>query len=457
MRVIYLFFWLLGWQQFVFGQDISAKLKRSMDVLLADSQFRYAAVGFEVRDLESGKLVYAHQPNLGLAPASTQKIFTSIAAYDRLGSSFQYETKYWLRGKAVDGVWEGDLVVQGVGDPSLGSNRFPSTQPKSCFNQLVSAFKQLNIKVWRGQMICLSDYSHQAIPDGWIWQDMGNYYGAGAFGFNWCENQYDLVLSSTHQLGSLVQVGPPNQDRFQREIVAAEKGSGDQAFVYLPIGLDKPLLKGSIPIAENRFVIAGAMADPWKQFRTACLKNLQQAGIQMEAPTSHAAELPMTPLLSLKSPVLDSLQFYFLRKSINLYGEAFVKTMLAKTTQRPIDTEQGVQLLVQYWRERGIDPGAIQIMDGSGLSPQNRVTAHALVQALEYARKQPWYASFYHALPIYNQMKLKSGSIGGARAFAGYHRSTSGKDYSIAIIVNNYTGSSSSIVRKLYLVLDQLK
>jgi D-alanyl-D-alanine carboxypeptidase/D-alanyl-D-alanine-endopeptidase (penicillin-binding protein 4) len=60
-------------------------------------------------------------------------------------------------------------------------------------------------------------------------------------------------------------------------------------------------------------------------------------------------------------------------------------------------------------------------------------------------------------MPQYNQMKLKSGSIGGARAFAGYHRSTSGKDYAIAIMVNNYTGSSSAVVRKLYLVLDQLK
>ena len=457
MRVIYLVFLFLGWVQVAFGQDLSAKLKRSMEVLLADSQFRYAAVGFEVRELASGALVYAHQPNLGLAPASTQKIFTSIAAYDMLGPSFQYETKCWLRGKAVGNVWQGDLVIQGVGDPSLGSSRFTQTQASHILNQLVAAFKKMNIQVWQGQWVCQTDFSRQAIPDGWIWQDIGNYYGAGAFGFNWRENQYDLSLSSGSQLGSLVQVAPPYQNRFQREIIAAEKGSGDQAFVYLPIGSDQPLLKGSIPVSEPKFVISGALYDPWIQFRTEGLEKLQEAGIRYESMTRTTVDPSLSDLFTLRSPVLDSLQYYFLRKSINLYGEAFIKTIATKTDSKPVDTEKGVQSLVQYWKARGIDPGALQLMDGSGLSPQNRVTAHTLVQALTYARKESWYASFYHALPVYNQMKLKSGSIGGARAFAGYHRSTSGKDYAIAIMVNNYTGSSSAVVRKLYLVLDQLK
>jgi D-alanyl-D-alanine carboxypeptidase/D-alanyl-D-alanine-endopeptidase (penicillin-binding protein 4) len=52
---------------------------------------------------------------------------------------------------------------------------------------------------------------------------------------------------------------------------------------------------------------------------------------------------------------------------------------------------------------------------------------------------------------------MKSGSIGGARAFAGYHKAADGHTYSFAIIINNYRGSSSAAVKALYQVLDQLK
>jgi D-alanyl-D-alanine carboxypeptidase/D-alanyl-D-alanine-endopeptidase (penicillin-binding protein 4) len=54
-------------------------------------------------------------------------------------------------------------------------------------------------------------------------------------------------------------------------------------------------------------------------------------------------------------------------------------------------------------------------------------------------------------------MKLKSGTIRGAKAFAGYHTSKEGKQYVVAIIVNNYDGTAAAIVGKMYKVLDELK
>lgn len=97
------------------------------------------------------------------------------------------------------------------------------------------------------------------------------------------------------------------------------------------------------------------------------------------------------------------------------------------------------------------------MMDGSGLSPQNRVTTNALVKVMQYARAQKWYASFLDALPEINGIKMKSGSIGGARSYTGYINAASGKQYTFAFIVNNYDGSSSDVVRKMWKVLDVLK
>jgi D-alanyl-D-alanine carboxypeptidase/D-alanyl-D-alanine-endopeptidase (penicillin-binding protein 4) len=80
----------------------------------------------------------------------------------------------------------------------------------------------------------------------------------------------------------------------------------------------------------------------------------------------------------------------------------------------------------------------LRIIDGSGLSPQNRVTVDALVKVLQYAKSRPWFNYYYDALPVYNQMKLKSGTIGGAKSFAGYHTAKDGTAYTVAIIINNY-------------------
>ena len=112
---------------------------------------------------------------------------------------------------------------------------------------------------------------------------------------------------------------------------------------------------------------------------------------------------------------------------------------------------------VQPEADCSLSLAAVNIIDGSGLSPLNRVTTDALVKVLQFASKRPWFNSFYSALPEINGMKMKSGSIGGARSFAGYQTDKNGQGYIYAIIVNNYDGPSSDIIHKMWKVLDILK
>jgi D-alanyl-D-alanine carboxypeptidase/D-alanyl-D-alanine-endopeptidase (penicillin-binding protein 4) len=120
-------------------------------------------------------------------------------------------------------------------------------------------------------------------------------------------------------------------------------------------------------------------------------------------------------------------------------------------------TDKGIAIIKDFWKDKGIDPTALHMLDGSGLSPQNRVTVDALVKVLQYAKSRPWFNYYYDALPVYNQMKLKSGTIGGAKSFAGYHTAKDGTAYTVAIIVNNFDGSAGEVVKKMFLILDELK
>jgi len=155
------------------------------------------------------------------------------------------------------------------------------------------------------------------------------------------------------------------------------------------------------------------------------------------------------------SPALDSIVYWFMKKSINLYGEALVKTMAYRAGSG--NTQKGVEGVKAFWSQRGIDPTEINIADGSGLSPQDRVTTKAQVTVLRYARRQPWFAAYYAAFPEYNGMKMKSGTINGVKGYCGYQQSPDGHTYIFSFLVNNYNGSSARLIAKMYAVLDELK
>ena len=145
-----------------------------------------------------------------------------------------------------------------------------------------------------------------------------------------------------------------------------------------------------------------------------------------------------------------------MKKSINLYGEDLIKTM-ALERYGIGTTDSGVAIMRSYWEERGIEKSAFRVADGSGLSAKNHVTTYGLVQALLYAKTRPWFTAFYNSLPIYNNMHMKSGTIAGVKSYSGYHTSAKGKEYVFSMIINNYDGSTDSIINKMYSILDELK
>lgn len=451
------------------AQGVPQKLNLAVKEFLADPSMKYAIFGFYVLDGQTGKLVYERNANLGLAPASTQKLFTSAAAFELMGQGYRYKTVVGHNGKIAAGVLKGDLYLTGYGDPTLGSWRWQDTKPEAVLASVVKLLKEKQVNRIDGKIL-LNDtaFSIQPIPGGWIWDDIGNYYGAGSWGINWRENQYDLQLKPGNAVGAPTEVVGTRPAMLEagllNHITTGKKGSGDNGYIYrAPYGTTG-FTQGTVPLGGT-FTIAGSLPDPPSQLARELEEalNKQQISTSGDSRTSiqQAAKKENGPgqlqeLGLLLSPPLDSINYWFLRRSINLYGEALVKT-LAFEKEGLGTTEKGVELVRTFWQAQGIDKAAIHITDGSGLSPQNRVTAKSLVQVLQYAKGRPWYSSFYHCLPEYNGMKMKSGSINGARAFAGYHKAKNGKEFVYAIIVNNYDGSAGDAVRKMYRVLDVLK
>lgn len=444
---------------FLANAQVSQKIKTAMNSFNNDSQLKYAISALYIIDAATGETVFDQNSTVGLAPASTQKIITAATLLDVAGPSYTYNTRFGIvstpNGKS--------LYIDPSGDPALGSWRWEETKDLAFLSRLKAALTAKGITKLSSVIINASRWDDETIPDGWIWQDVGNYYGAGSQALNWRENQFDVVLKSGNNIGDKVSIVRTIPHLYDYTIVskatAAAKNTGDNSYLYLPsMGNKNGILTGTIPAGQNEFVISGSIYDPANQFAKTVMNYLKNSITFSSANW----EMVRQPLQNIEwvytnhSPKMSSLSYWFLRRSINLYGEAFVKT-LALEKNGKASTEDGIQILKDHWKSRGIDPDELRIYDGSGLSPQNRNTARSQVTVLQYAKRQPWFKEYYEGFPIYNDMKMKSGTINRVKGFTGFQKSKTGKEYTFSFLVNNYSGSQLTLVRKMYRVLDNLK
>jgi len=439
-----------------FAQTTNQKLQKVFQQFESDEQLKHAISSLYVINAQTGKVIFDKNSLIGLAPASTQKIITSVTAFELLGKEFRYKTELGYKGTIKNNVLDGSIYLLGSGDPTLGSWRWSQTSDSFLLRHWVNEIKRLKIGRINGSIVTNSSRFHyNAIPDGWIWQDIGNYYGAGSYPLNWKENQYELRLKSENKIGGRVEVfknGEPAD--LVNKLKAAAKGTGDNAFIYY-----NKSISGTIPVGEKNFSVSGAMLDPGLEILNDLKFALLAGSIQSQEPYISDDSTDMKGIKRIGiyySPSLDSIIYWFNKKSINLYGEALIKTF-AYEKDGFGSTEGGVAIVKDFWKQKGLNEDELNISDGSGLSPQNRVTTHAQVEILKYARTKSWFPYFYNSLPQYNGMNMKSGTIKDVKGFCGYQRAKDGTEYVFSFLVNNYNGPTAALVNKMYKVLDELK
>ena len=449
------------------SQNISQKLDAAVTKLVADSQFKHGIISLFVVESRKGKIIFDKNSQIGVAPASCQKVITSATAFELLGKDYSYKTKLGYDGKIDSEVLKGNIYIIGSGDPTLGSWRYSSTKENIILTEFEKVIKQNKIQQING--IVLGDdrlWGTQRIPDGWIWQDIGNYYGAGASALNWRENQYDLILRSGKKIGEPVKI-IATRPKFLpgihliNELTSAEKGSGDNTYIYLAPDAETGFIRGTIPINEDSFVVAGSMPDGGKLLAATIYKDIASGKVYPDNNINYLKgkgkwDQPDTIFYTHISPPLDSIMYWFLKKSINLYGEVLVKTIAYEKTKSGT-TDNGVKIIRDFWSKKGIERSSLKIIDGSGLSPANRVTTATLVAIMQYAKDQNWFSSFYYDLPEINGIKMKDGYINGVRSYTGYIKNKEGMEYTFSFIVNNFDGSPSTVREKMWKVLDILK
>lgn len=434
------------------------------------ASLKYGISAFTVLDAKTGAVVFEKNSNTGLATASTLKVITSATALDILGESYTFKTKLSYSG-SIDsaGTLYGDLIIDGSGDPTLASDRFPAQNEENILNKWVYAIKNAGIKAIAGRIIGNDlHFNGTDIPGGWSWADMGNYYGAAVSGLNWRENKIGLDFAPA-------AVGQPASIRkisvnlafitLINEVKTGSAGSGDKVSAYSAPYSNKIYLRGTHG-KDLKKTIEISVPDPALDAAYALQKHLAAQQIStLHLPTTgkalqdSAIALPIykTELNMHESPKLSEIVYWFNQKSINLYGEALLKT-IGLISNNKSNSSDAAYMVSKYWEQKlKINLGELHLLDGSGLSAQNRVTTSAMCKIMHYAKSRPWYGSFYKSLPINNGIAMKSGTIGGVLAYTGYQESKSDQGYTFSLLVNNYQGNSRTMRQNMFTLLDVLK
>jgi serine-type D-Ala-D-Ala carboxypeptidase/endopeptidase (penicillin-binding protein 4) len=474
--ILFLFLPFIGFNQVT---------KESLTTFVNDPVFKYASISFDMVDLQTGKSVLSHDANRVLITASTAKLFSTASAIELLGPNFQPETRLYTEGTIDEnGVLHGNIWIRGAGDPSLGSKYFGSGEPDAFLIDWVTKLQSLGIKQVAGAIIAdASEFGYNGVPDGWSWNDIGNYYGAGPSGLTIYDNLLEYKFEVPVKVGAttkLLNVHPAIPGlHFKNNIVAAES-KGDNAYIYgAPYAYDR-FGEGSLPAGSKSFVVKGSLPDPELLFAQELERVLNEKGIATTEEAKSTRNIEVTKgdqfyanmhlLHSHKGVKLIDVAKETNFRSVNLFAEHMI-TLVGRNKGRIGTTNEGIRVIEEFWKSK-IDLNGMRLADGSGLSRSNAISARHFTQLLNHMHTSTNSKAFFATLPItgvsgtmvgvckderaHGKIHAKSGSINGVRSYAGYIKSESGKIYSFALIVNNADCASSILKRKMEILFNSL-
>ncbi|MBC8003954.1 MAG: D-alanyl-D-alanine carboxypeptidase/D-alanyl-D-alanine-endopeptidase, partial [Verrucomicrobia bacterium] len=373
------------------AQNTPLSIKQKITSWTSTPALTTASVGYAVSDSRTGEMLIQSEPQQSLVPASVLKLVTTATALELLGPDFRFETTLEAVGSIRNDTLFGDLQIIGGGDATLGSGYFPENN--HFMDDWMKGLKSKNIKVVTGKLILdASIYESQTIPDTWIWEDIGNYYGAGVSGINLFDNLYEVHFTSPKEAGlktRIKHIYPEVPGLELKNEVLSSDINRDQAFIYGSPGEYKRVIRGTIPKNKSDFVIKGSMPDPSALLALHFRKELAKNNISIAGETEYAPVKKTDDRIVLRvvnqSPALREIIKVTNFESVNLFAENFLKQISYKKSGLGV-TKRGCQFITEFWKEKGIEMNGFYLSDGSGLSRFNAITPGQLVNILNYMK-----------------------------------------------------------------------
>lgn len=458
----------------------AAALAERIDALLAQPRFATAHWGIDVVSLDSGRTLYAHNAGKLAIPASNAKLYTTALALSELGAGYRFTTSLYATARARNGTLDGDLILYGRGDPTLGSGS-DTQAPTAWADQLATTLAARGIRHVRGALVADDTFfSGSRIGAGWAASDLQTSYAPPASALSVQENVFTLRVGIAGGQCCEVGVNPPVAGvRIANLTQTLPAGSAADIGLHRPPGSELLYIYGGLPANAGPHHYTLASPDPALMAAGLLQDALARHGIRVDGgiralhwPQRDSAmdDPDLVHIADLRSPPLADIVRHTLKHSDNLYAQLLLLQVGARAEQDGICTDVqrpprttagwGACAMRAMLRRIGIDGNAVLYEEGSGLSRRDLITPAATTRLLAWVNRQPFAAVLRDALPVAGvdgtlhsrmrgsvaagNLRAKTGTLRYTDALSGYVTDAAGERLVFSLLLNNYRRPTDS-------------
>ena len=468
-------------------------LKKQIETILAQPDLTRGFWGIEITSLKTGKVLFSVNADKMFTPASNTKLFTTAAALALIGPDYKFRTTVETSGSLDKyGRLTGDLVLVGRGDPTLSGRELPynlrtqrDADATKVLAQLADEVAEKGVKYVDGDVVADDSYfAFERYGEGWSQDDLVWGEGAPVSALTINDNVVFVnILPGAHPGDKAFISLNPFADYYtiDNRLMTTPAGTGRKIYINREPGATKLTIWGTIPIDDAGANEGLAIEDPAEFAATLFRHLLEVRGIAVygkertrhtelaslstftttvvassRGGNEHSLTTPAGPLVLAEhqSPPLSEDIQVINKVSQNLHAEILLR-LLGREKGTGGTVQAGLEVLHGFLNNAGISSDDYLFYDGSGLSRQNLVTPHVVVQLLRFASTQSWGQEYRDSLPAAGvdgsmadrcknldpeaHVYGKTGSLGGVKTLSGYAVTAKGELLGFAIMANNFS------------------
>ena len=404
-------------------------------------------------------VLVSHEAAVPRNPASVMKLVTTQAALELLGPAYTWKTSVYLDGPVRDGVLQGNVYIQGQGDPQLVVERLWL---------LMRRLQGLGVREIRGDI--LLDHEAFEVPPA----DPGDFDGEPLRPYNAAPdalliNYRAVVLTFTPEPASVggtrsarLSVEPPLAGvNWPAQVPLRTAPCGDYRGELRADFSDPlhPRFGGSYASECGEKVWPLAFADPASYADRAIEGLWRLVGGELRGRV-HAGQVPqgLAPAFAIESATLAEIVRPMNKFSSNVMAQQIFLTLSLQQHGRGVRADSRA-IVDAWWRERFADP-ALQppsVSNGAGLAREDRISAASLAALLQHIWASPTMPELLSSLPFAGvdgtlrpqrwhadgYAHLKTGSLRDVSAVAGIVQARDGRRYVVVALVNHPAASAA--------------
>ncbi|MCK5503892.1 MAG: D-alanyl-D-alanine carboxypeptidase/D-alanyl-D-alanine-endopeptidase, partial [Thermodesulfovibrionia bacterium] len=426
-----------------------------IDLLLTDKFFSTAQIAVDIYDLSGKEIVFRKNNKQLLHPASNMKILTSAAGLYFLGPDYEFTTGIWYTGELDDSVLVGDLYYAGGFDPDFTIKDMDS---------LSGEIAGLGIKNITGSIIGdISLMDSLFWGSGWMWDDdpTTNFPYMTPLVIN------DAAVMIEYMPGEegapAIIKTTPESDYFEIENNSVTISDTTQKFKITREWIDRSdriIIERNIDTSATLDTIRLNLVNSTEYFLTMAKESLIRNGVEVIGGIKVSVLPEDSQKLVTHSRAYREVIVNLNKESDNLSAEMTLRALSKNKSNKPASADGGMELIDSLISIAGLNPQTYRLVDGSGVSHYNLVTAELLTDLLKYFYfdKPELYTILKNSFPIsgidgtlktrmenseaYSRVYAKTGTLSGVSCLSGYINSESGTEYVFSIMLQNFVGSA---------------